>query len=151
MKDPEAVLKNISEILKPAGQLIMSTPNINGWGTTVFGRKWINWHAPYHLHFFSRTSLKMLAAKCGYEVRLYKTITPTDWLAFQWMHLLSFPEQGEKSEYWTDDKRAVQNNRLSMRMLRKLDQLKINHLIMRFFDSFGCGDNSVVIIEKHGR
>jgi hypothetical protein len=33
--------------------VIIGTPNANGWGARVFGRYWINWHAPYHLHFFN--------------------------------------------------------------------------------------------------
>ena len=151
MNDPERVLKQIYEILRPAGQLVMSTPNINGWGKTVFGRKWINWHAPYHLHFFSRASIELLAEKCGYKLKLYKTITPADWLTFQWMHLITYPEQGTKSGYWSDNSPCMQNDMIFLRLLRKLDQLKINHLITRFFDAIGLGDNSLIILEKHGR
>ena len=45
--DPVQTLHGIARVLKPGGTAILSTPNANGWGAKVFGRRWINWHTPY--------------------------------------------------------------------------------------------------------
>src|SRR3546814_9753870 len=63
--DPAALLRNGHQVLKPGGPAFVSTPNPNGWGAKLFGRRWIHWHAPYHLHYFTRHSMKRLAAKIG--------------------------------------------------------------------------------------
>ncbi|ORU93993.1 MAG: hypothetical protein A6F70_07260 [Cycloclasticus sp. symbiont of Bathymodiolus heckerae] len=61
--DPIQTLKGIERILKPGGQAILSMPNANGWGARLFGKYWINWHAPYHLQFFSQISMSLAVNK----------------------------------------------------------------------------------------
>ena len=56
MTEPSLTLKGVARILKQDGTVILTTPNANGWGARIFRRRWINWHSPYHLHFFSLES-----------------------------------------------------------------------------------------------
>ena len=75
--DPVQTLKGVSRILNPGGTAVLTTPNAHGWGRKVFGLRWINWHAPYHLQFFSRSSMKLAAEKAGLCIETIRTITPS--------------------------------------------------------------------------
>jgi len=135
--DPIDVLKGIAKILKDDGKLIVSVPNASGWGAKVFGRKWINWHTPYHLHFYSEKSIQIAAKEAGLEVVEAKTVTPSAWLHYQWLHLLTYPKSGEPSSFWAGSTcgnpsaLSFQKRILSL-FLSAFYKLKVNHLITRF-------------------
>lgn len=147
--DPLATLRGVARILKPGGTAILSTPNASGWGAKFFGRHWINWHTPYHVQFFSRRSMRLAAEQAGLMVAEVKTITNSEWLYYQWIHLVTYPKPGEPSRFWSPN----QNGRtlLEWRIPRALELMhgyKINHLLTRFFDSLGLGDNYVFVLKK---
>lgn len=146
--DPVETLKGVARVLKPGGNAILSTPNSNGWGARVFGRRWINWHVPYHLQHFSINSMKIAAGKAGLEIKEYRTITSSEWLLYQWLHLITYPKMGEPSDFWSG--KAYQS--LKKRLLAKLGigvhLCKINHLVTRIFDAFSMGDNFVFVLHK---
>jgi len=146
--NPLKTMKGIAAILKTNGTVILSTPNANGWGARLFGRRWINWHTPYHLHFFSTTSMAFAAEKAGLVLEQTKTITSSEWLHFQWCHLLSYPEMGQPSSYWHPSSGAgfeTSKKYLSVKLMRRT---KLNHVISRFFDLCGCGDNRLFFLRK---
>ncbi len=151
--DPIETLQGVARILKPGGKVILTTPNANGWGARVFGRKWINWHTPYHLQFYSEKSMQILVDKSDLEIVDSRTITPSAWLHFQWLHLLTYPGQGEPSKFWAGSACGKRVNftitqKVMMRLLGLLHRVKINHLITRVFDSIGLGDNRLVFLRK---
>ena len=153
MTDPLATLKGVARILKPGGTAAISFPNANGWGAKVFGRKWINWHAPYHLHFYSNESLERLTSQAGLEIVESRTITPSAWLHIQWMHMIAYPKPGEPSKFWAGSAcgkpvEFTMVQRLLMRLAGLVHQLKINHLATRLFDALGVGDNRLVLLKK---
>ena len=63
--DPVALLKECYRILKPAGYLVVTTPNINSWGHKKFEENWIHLDPPRHLHLFSQNTLQTCAEKAG--------------------------------------------------------------------------------------
>lgn len=149
MVNPIETLIGIERILKPGGYVILSTPNPYSWGAKLFGKKWINWHTPYHLHFFSRKSLNAAMNKAGLEIDSIKTITSSEWLFYQWCHLIFYPKAGVKSIFWestNQHKRFTQ--KIIFRLLRTMHRLKINHFLTRIFDSTGIGDNYIIIGKK---
>jgi len=151
--DPLETLAGVARILKSGGVAVVSFPNASGWGAKLFGRKWINWHTPYHLQFYSKKSLKILAEKSGLEIVDNRTITPSAWLYFQWLHLLTYPKQGEPSRFWAESacgKRAdfTIARKVVIRLLGLIHRIKINHLITRIFDSLGLGDSRIVFLRK---
>lgn len=147
--DPLSTLRGVARILKPGGTAILSTPNAGGWGAKFFGHRWINWHAPYHVQFFSRHSMQLAAEQAGLEVAEVKTVTNSEWLYYQWIHLVTYPKPGEPSHFWSQNQDGT--TLLQRRMLRALELMhrsKINHLLARFFDSLGLGDNYVFVLKK---
>lgn len=151
--DPVDTLQGIARVLKPGGQVILTFPNAGGWGAKVFGRKWINWHTPYHLQFYSKTSMQKLAKLAGLEIVSVKTITASAWLYFQWLHLLTYPKINQPSDFWAISACGKKTNfgfglKLIMRFLSLMHRAKMNHLITRFFDVIGVGDSYVVVMTK---
>jgi hypothetical protein len=127
--------------------LILSTPNASGWGARVFGNAWIHWHAPYHLQFFTTRSLVCLAKEAGFDVERKATVTNAAWLGFQWYHILSRPQEGSASPFWSAGPRSLPL-RIGMKFVQLVDLLGINVLITRLSDSFGVGDNVVYVLRK---
>jgi len=148
MPDPFEVFANISKVIRPGGTVILSTPNASGWGAHIFGKKWINWHSPYHLHFFSRESIRLVSENAGLKFHSTINITLSDWLNYQWFHLLSYPKKGTPSLFWSDNNQYCSKDDVSKKILRIAQKIKINHLITRFFDMFGIGDNKLYILKK---
>lgn len=146
--DPVTTLQGVARILKPGGIVVLSTPNASGLGAKLFGRRWINWHAPYHLQFFSVSSMKQAAAKAGLTLINTKTITSSEWLNYQWQHLATFPHQGEASPYWAPGKKKSGMQQFVVRMISLLHRSKINHFLTRVLDGLNIGDSRIYFLRK---
>jgi len=146
--DPFAMLSGVAKVLKPGGFLILSTPNAKGWGIGAFESAWINWHAPYHLHFFSRRSMARVAARTGFSVEMARTVTSSDWLDYQWAHLITRPREGEKSKFWNFTGGYTASQKLLLKASAVLRKFKINHALTRAFDAAGLGDNLLFVLRK---
>jgi 2-polyprenyl-3-methyl-5-hydroxy-6-metoxy-1,4-benzoquinol methylase len=146
--DPVATLRGVARILKPGGTAVLSTPNASGWGARCFGRRWINWHAPYHLQFFTPRSMKMAGENAGLVVKRTMTVTSSEWLNFQWLHLLTYPLEGKPSVFWAS--RGTWNfmQRLVRNVLTMVHSCKIDHVITRVFDALDVGDNRIFFLRK---
>lgn len=147
--EPLSTLHGVARILKSGGTAILTAPNASGWGAKVFGSRWINWHTPYHLQFFSKNSIKLVADYAGLEVVKIKTVTNSEWLYFQWLHLITCPKKGEVSGFWSPRKAELAFlQKVCIKALSLIHRTKINHVITRIFDSIGLGDNFVVVLKK---
>lgn len=146
--DPAQTLRGIARVLKTGGVAILSTPNAGGWGARLFGRRWINWHAPYHLQFFSLRSMQLAAEQAGLMVEGAVTITPSAWLHFQWIHLLSCPPEGVVSLFWAPGGKWGFMQKVALKTLEIMHRCKINHVVTRFFDALGWGDNRLYFLHK---
>ena len=126
-------------------------PNPNGWGAKLFGRRWINWHIPYHLQHFSKKSVQLSAEKSGFDIQTIKTVTTSEWLHYQWMSLIAYPNLGEKSVFWDGNARNV--GKLTIKyagfaFFTLLHKIKVNHVVTRLFDSIGLGDSYIILLKK---
>ena len=151
--NPVEMLHDVVRVLKPGGKVVLTTPNANGWGAKVFGRKWINWHVPYHLQFFSKTSMQKLAEGAGLKVECARTVTASAWLYFQWLHLLTYPVPCEPSVFWTGlacgkQTELALGKKIFVRLLDFMRRVKVNHLLTRLFDIIGNGDSFVFVLSK---
>jgi SAM-dependent methyltransferase len=148
--DPVIFLKGVERVLKPGGVAVLSTPNSNGWGASIFGKKWINWHTPYHIQHFSHNSLKIVCETVGLKIEKCVTVTSSEWLYYQWLHIAYYPAESEPSAFWIPSKKTngYPKRRKVEMFINLMHKLKINHFITRTFDLLHVGDNFVYVLRK---
>jgi 2-polyprenyl-3-methyl-5-hydroxy-6-metoxy-1,4-benzoquinol methylase len=148
--NPVELLTNIRKNLKPGGSAIISTPNARGWGIRFFGNKWLHYHIPYHLHIFSKKSMRIAAQKANLKINRIVHVTNSDWLYWQWIHLICRPSVNEPNHYWKFMDASQYNSKEAkyLKFLNYLKKMKMNALITRFFDIFRLSDNIVYILNK---
>lgn len=148
MRDPIETMVGVRTVLKSGGSAILSTPNPEGWGANLFRRFWIHWHAPYHLHFFSKRSMRIASARAGLDYRCMGTITPSVWLRYQLIHLFTRPELQRVSPFWSGEGRYKFTERVAIKAASMLHRSRINHLVTRTFDGVGLGDSQLFELRK---
>lgn len=79
--DPVDTLAACRRLLAPDGELWISVPNARSWQRDVFGRRWINWHVPFHVSHFTARTLTDVLQKAGFSVVSIKNASPAAWLA----------------------------------------------------------------------
>jgi 2-polyprenyl-3-methyl-5-hydroxy-6-metoxy-1,4-benzoquinol methylase len=76
--NPIEILTECKRILRPGGQLVVVTPNINSWGQRRFKRHWRGLEPPRHLFLFSPRTLETIANKAGFDVQqVFSTVRNT--------------------------------------------------------------------------
>jgi len=146
--DPLKVLCGVARVLKQGGVAILSTPNPIGWGARIFGRRWINWHVPYHLQYFTRKSMSLAAERTGLCLERVQTTTSSAWLYYQWIHVVLYPRQGEPSPFWLIRGNQRFGIKATLKLFSLTHHLKINHLLTRLADVLGIGDNHLFFLRK---
>jgi len=71
--DPLSILMEVRRILKPGGNIIVTTPNAESMGHRHFGRSWFPLDPPRHLHLFSMSRLRACAERAGLQVKQMRT------------------------------------------------------------------------------
>lgn len=79
--DPRAALADVKRVLAPGGEVWISLPNRRSWLRALFGRRWINWHVPFHIVHFDGDTLTRLLRESGFTVVSARNITPGLWVA----------------------------------------------------------------------
>lgn len=148
--NPGKTLADVSRVMKDNGTCVLSTPNANGWGARIFGRRWLHWHVPYHLHFFSPESIRLAATEAGLSVERVMTITRSEWILYQILHLIMYPEQGHKSDFWNTGRERSFAQRLLLRSIMAMRFTLLPQVVTRVFDALGLGDNYVFMLKKTG-
>lgn len=152
--DPISFLKNARRKLTVNGEIILSFPNVDSFYAKIFGRKWLNWHAPYHLSFLSRNSLEIAAEKSGLEIIKIRSITPNIWTVLQLRMIISPIIHGKVNPIWvtnTGNHDAESGrDKLEMRFFKKM--LPVFTLLFlfanRIIDLLGLGDSYLVFLKK---
>ncbi len=55
---PRESLAEVRRILKPGGILVFRVPNLDSIDAKIFGRYWVGYDAPRHLHFFRKSTIE---------------------------------------------------------------------------------------------
>ena len=146
--DPILLLRDVHEVLRPGGIVVLSTPNARSLHARLFGRRWINWHVPYHLHHFTKTSLRRAVEAAGFEMRSLRTLTNSAWSRYQLFHVLTRPPEGIPSPFW-DAARSPRRVRRRVRTVAAIsDRLRLPEVGTRLEDVLGVGDNLVSLLAK---
>ena len=75
------MLRDARRVLKDDGEIWISMPNGASFLRTLFGRRWINWHVPYHIVHFTKQSIGRLLGEEGFGVQSVSNATPALWVA----------------------------------------------------------------------
>lgn len=73
--NPKRTLQKIYQALKPSGLLIISTPLKGRLEEVFFGKYWVGYEIPRHLHVFSYNTLNALLVELGYGLIESKVIS----------------------------------------------------------------------------
>jgi len=149
--EPAKTLQEINGILKPGGKLIATVPNPSALGRYFFGRYWLQWHFPYHRHFFTRKSISLLAKQSGFVVETMRSGTRSQNLLDNWVSLLSGGAKGKKAapvHQVFGRFNAPSRKRRDVALYLLLAKLRLFSLSMRMADLCGVGDWNIVILRK---
>lgn len=75
VKDPEAYIEKIYQLLKPHGYFIVEVPNLGSWTRNFVGKYWLGYDLRYHLTFYSKKTLLQLLARHGFEIKKVRTFS----------------------------------------------------------------------------
>ena len=97
--------------------------------------------------------MRIAAALAGLRLETIRTITPSTWLHYQWLHLATYPSSGVPSTFWaglTIGKRLETGKVVKIRTKAPglMHQTKINHVLTRLRDVLNVGDNYIFILRK---
>lgn len=66
--DPAASLEKMFRLLTPGGIAVMTIPNLDSLDVKLFGKTWIGYEVPRHLHLFPIHTLSKLLDQKGFEI-----------------------------------------------------------------------------------
>jgi len=98
---PDLLLRKLAARLRPGGRIALSVPNSASIYCRRFGRDWINWHIPYHLHHFNPRSIRLFFVRHGWHVVSVRTITPNLWTVLQFRAAVERTRLGVPHPMWT--------------------------------------------------
>jgi len=73
-ENPRPVLEQTARILKPGGRAYVRVPNFGSVGKRLYGRNWVGLRYPDHVQYFTLATLRDLAARTGFAVRLLNPV-----------------------------------------------------------------------------
>jgi 2-polyprenyl-3-methyl-5-hydroxy-6-metoxy-1,4-benzoquinol methylase len=77
---PHEAIAAAAQALRPGGYLVVSVPNIGGWGFRTFGPDWWGLQLPVHLLHFTPVTLRRMIEMHGLEVRELRMVGQPGWM-----------------------------------------------------------------------
>ena len=153
LPDPDLALKILLERLRPTGRMILVFPNTNSLWRRIFGKKWIHWHIPYHLHHFDIKKFEKMIKNCGLETIHSRTITPNVWTVMQLRAWRQTPQHGVPNSIWTVSKPTNNSKNVFYQTKKSKSYLRFIVFIVlgltnRILDTLGMGDSLLVELRK---
>src|SRR5579883_868508 len=156
--DPIALLSLVRGRLRSRGKVILGTPNSGSLNKMISGRKWLNWHVPYHLHHYNKASFKKIAEKAGYKVVSMQTVTPNLWTILQLRAYGDETVEGLPSAAWTGSGPSTRDPspslvaRCKTRLASRASRISMETIapFNRAIDALGLGDSMLVHLEPVG-
>ncbi len=65
--DPVEFLGDVWRVLRPGGLVVIETPNVDSVDRRLFGRHWMGWDPPRHLHLFGPRTLAAILERRGFS------------------------------------------------------------------------------------
>jgi SAM-dependent methyltransferase len=151
--DPTALLKLIRNRLRPEGKVVLAFPNTGSLNKRISGRKWVNWHIPYHLHHYNKASFPKIAGQAGYRVASLRTITPNVWTILQLRAFAKTSVEGHPSTAWAQSGTSSSTDSPSVRSWKSRLAVGIANRVIapfnRAVDRMGMGDSLLVELVRN--
>lgn len=145
--DPINFLIKCKAKLTEDGKIILSFPNTDSLTRYILNYKWLHWHIPYHLNFFNKRSVNILAQKSGLKIIKIQTVTPNMWTNLQIRRLTQDPKPGDRDQFW--DGKGDPNKALTSGIVPKIiNFMEEYNLLNRLIDVLGLGESYVVTLKK---
>lgn len=164
--DPGQLINMLIARLNVNGKMVLSFPNTASFYRRLFGRAWINWHIPYHLHHYNRRSFEKFAASNTLRIESFRTVTPNLWTLLQFRVLLKTAMPGVPNPVWvsksssgatetkpgnsrTAGRFMMKVGKVLQRFVAKTARFIVSTLVLaanRIIDLTGFGDSIVVVI-----
>jgi len=153
LPDPDAALRQLTHRLASGGRLLLVMPNTESVWKRLFGRRWINWHVPYHQHHFNKKSFIEMAQSCGLKVVRTRTVTPNVWTLLQIRSMLFAPQLGKPSPVWAVSLPGAPSPPRSSRghpvkVIMRGVILTCVAILNRTIDALGQGDSLLVELQS---
>lgn len=146
--NPVNFLKELKKRLKSNGQIILSFPNVNSLTRILLNHNWLHWHIPYHLNFFTKMSIDIMAKKLDLKIVSLKTETPNMWTNLQIRRVCQKPSMGFRDNFW-DGKTPNNVAHIYAGFFTKMNYiLEEYNFLNRFIDILGFGESFVVTFKK---
>lgn len=81
LSDPSGAFRKLAALLKPAGRMFITVPNILSWEFRLFGKQWHGLDAPRHISFHRDEHFQKLAADAGLKILSARDIAVPNCLA----------------------------------------------------------------------
>lgn len=156
--DLDSFMESCRKLLKDDGVIIFSTPNAESIYRKLCGKKWINWHIPYHQQVFTKKSLAFLLHKHELFIVGIKTVTPTAWTLHQLNALRNNQIIGVKNPYWNKRENTSGENKKGSSFMKRIIFLPKRILFVtivfsmsmcnKIFDVLHQGDCLIITIKK---
>lgn len=78
LPEPQVSLKDIYQILKPKGFLLIQTPNFRSLAAKLFKEFWIGVDLPRHYYLFTLQTIKRMLENAGFQILRYYTVSSTN-------------------------------------------------------------------------
>lgn len=135
LDNPRQVLTEVKRILKPGGQVIITTPHIHSFNFALFRKFWYHLDVPRHLYLFNCNNLKQLARVIGFKIRRITFDSGTKGLR-------------ESIQRWAEE----QKNPLGIILARTGSRISLfKHLLAPFtllIDALRWGDTISIVLIK---
>jgi predicted SAM-dependent methyltransferase len=117
--DPLDTLIFLRGLLRCGGRIHIRVPNLESPLRVLARRRWIHWHAPFHLQHFTVRTLDHLARRAGLARVAYRSYTPTHWVVANFRSVLrasvAGPNRGLHREVSTEVHVAARMLALALR------------------------------------
>ena len=110
VNDPAMVVRRLTQLLRPGGLLVLSTPNLDSAQARMFGPTWSHWHVPYHRVLFGMKSMRELGRVCALKTLKIRTHSNSFWSGYS-VKVNELGVAGSAPHTWHPDPKTMRTAR----------------------------------------